>query len=570
MASTSEVRVFARQATGLTKDIGTLDTFIYNVNNQNIGIGVAFILLFVPGFYVGADLYQGIFIAMFLALPMALVYAFFASAIPRSGGDYVYISRTLHPLLGFVSSWNWVAWMIVYVGVPAAYFAQYGLSGLFRSLGVVTGNPDLIAFGNNFVDPVWILAVGTLLIVFFASIFILGTRIYFRLQNVVFAIGMIGVAAALGLGIMGSSADFGADFDAYVSAAGGVANASANVVEPAPYDATQTLYSSTLALFITLFAITSSFLGGEVRQARVAQFAGMPGGVIFVSVFMLLIVAVVVNLVGLPLLGGISAQYFSPGDGFGLAFVPTYNELIVMAFRDNVLVALLLGFTFVFWTYVWLPINFLASTRALLAWSLDGLMPRRLSEVSEERHTPTVAIIVVAILAWSLDGLMPRRLSEVSEERHTPTVAIIVVAILGWFSLFMYTIGIGDFKINTLYGIFGWILSFLLCSIAAIVFPYKLRSVFESSPVNWRVAGIPVMSIVGVIATVALLIVEYIWWFDPVNGLDSTTAVLGDDRMKLITLAVLASGAIWYIVARYVQASRGVRIDRAFAEIPPE
>jgi len=538
MASTSEVRVFARQATGLTKDIGTLDTFIYNVNNQNIGIGVAFILLFVPGFYVGADLYQGIFIAMFLALPMALVYAFFASAIPRSGGDYVYISRTLHPLLGFVSSWNWVAWMIVYVGVPAAYFAQYGLSGLFRSLGVVTGNPDLIAFGNNFVDPVWILAVGTLLIVFFASIFILGTRIYFRLQNVVFAIGMIGVAAALGLGIMGSSADFGADFDAYVSAAGGVANASANVVEPAPYDATQTLYSSTLALFITLFAITSSFLGGEVRQARVAQFAGMPGGVIFVSVFMLLIVAVVVNLVGLPLLGGISAQYFSPGDGFGLAFVPTYNELIVMAFRDNVLVALLLGFTFVFWTYVWLPINFLASTRALLAWSLDGLMPRRLSEVSEERHTPTVAIIVVAIL--------------------------------GWFSLFMYTIGIGDFKINTLYGIFGWILSFLLCSIAAIVFPYKLRSVFESSPVNWRVAGIPVMSIVGVIATVALLIVEYIWWFDPVNGLDSTTAVLGDDRMKLITLAVLASGAIWYIVARYVQASRGVRIDRAFAEIPPE
>ncbi|HLA17233.1 MAG TPA: APC family permease [Candidatus Limnocylindrales bacterium] len=538
MASTSEVRVFARQATGLTKDIGTLDTFIYNVNNQNIGIGVAFILLFVPGFYVGADLYQGIFIAMFLALPMALVYAFFASAIPRSGGDYVYISRTLHPLLGFVSSWNWVAWMIVYVGVPAAYFAQYGLSGLFRSLGVVTGNPDLIAFGNNFVDPVWILAVGTLLIVFFASIFILGTRIYFRLQNVVFAIGMIGVAAALGLGIMGSSADFGANFDAYVSAAGGVANASANVVEPAPYDATQTLYSSTLALFITLFAITSSFLGGEVRQARVAQFAGMPGGVIFVSVFMLLIVAVVVNLVGLPLLGGISAQYFSPGDGFGLAFVPTYNELIVMAFRDNVLVALLLGFTFVFWTYVWLPINFLASTRALLAWSLDGLMPRRLSEVSEERHTPTVAIIVVAIL--------------------------------GWFSLFMYTIGIGDFKINTLYGIFGWILSFLLCSIAAIVFPYKLRSVFESSPVNWRVAGIPVMSIVGVIATVALLIVEYIWWFDPVNGLDSTTAVLGDDRMKLITLAVLASGAIWYIVARYVQASRGVRIDRAFAEIPPE
>jgi amino acid transporter len=537
MATTGDVQVFTRQATGLTKSIGTLDTFVYNVNNQNIGIGVAFILLFVPGFYVGADLFQGIVIALFLSLPMALVYAFFASAIPRSGGDYVYISRTLHPLIGFVASWNWVAWMTVYVGVPAAYFAQYGLSGLFRGLGVATGNADLVAFANNFVDPIWILGVGTILILFFAAIFILGTRIYFRIQNIVFAIGMIGVATALGLGLLGSSADFGANFDSYVSAAGGVANASSIVVEPAAYDAQQTLYSSTLALFITLFAITSSFLGGEVRQARLSQFVGMPGGIVFVSVFMFLLVAVVVQLVGLPLLGGVSANYFSP-DTFGLAFVPTYNELITAAYPGNVLAALLLGFTFVFWTYVWLPINFLASTRALLAWSLDGLMPRRVSEVSEERHTPTVAIIIVGIL--------------------------------GWFSLFMYTIGIGDFKINTLYGIFGWILSFLTCAVAAIFFPYRLRAVFDSSPVNWRIAGIPVMSIVGVVATIALLIVEYIWWFDPVNGLDSTTAVLGDDRMKIITLLVLVTGAIWYVAARFVQASRGVRIDRAFAEIPPE
>jgi hypothetical protein len=43
-----DVKIFTRQATGLTKEIGTLDTFVYNVNNQNIGIGVAFMLLFIP------------------------------------------------------------------------------------------------------------------------------------------------------------------------------------------------------------------------------------------------------------------------------------------------------------------------------------------------------------------------------------------------------------------------------------------------------------------------------------------------------------------------------------------
>lgn len=527
------VKIFTRQATGLTKEIGTLDTFVYNVNNQNIGIGVAFILLFVPGFYAGADMVQATIIALVLAIPAALVYAFFSAAIPRSGGDYVYISRTLHPLLGFVASWNWLAWMTVYIGVPAAYFAQYGLSGLFRVVGAATSNSGLISAGNSFVDPNVTLVVGTILIVFFAVIFALGTRIYFRLQNVVFAIGMIGVAAAIGLALVADPGSYAANFSQYVSAAGGIANAASVAAPPAPYDGLQTLYASTWPMFIVLFAITSSFLGGEVRRARISQLLGMPGGVVYVTIWMLLLIVTITRLVGMPLLDGISANYYSP-DTLGLSTVPTYNELVAAAFPGNVVVALLLGFTFVFWTYVWLPINFLASTRALLAWSLDGLMPSRVGAVNDDRHTPTTAIVIVAVL--------------------------------GWLSLFLYTRGI----INTLYGIFGWILSFLLCSIAAIVFPYRLKAVFESSPVNWRVAGIPLMSIIGVVSTVTLLIAEYVWWADPINGLDATTAVLGDDRMKIVTVGVLVTGAIWYLAARFVQARRGVRIDRAFAEIPPE
>lgn len=529
----SDVKVFTRQATGLTKEIGTLDTFVYNVNNQNIGIGVAFILLFVPGFYAGADLFQSMLIAALLAVPMALVYAFFSAAIPRSGGDYVYISRTLHPLLGFVASWNWVFWMTVYIGVPAAYFAQYGLSGLARVVGVALGDSGLVGLANSFVDPDVTLLFGTLLILLFAAVFALGTRIYFRLQNTVFVLGLFGVALAIGLAFLADPAAFPGHFDAYVAGAGGIADASSLATAPAPTDFLQTLYSSTWPQFIVLFAITSSFLGGEVRQARISQLLGMPGGVVFVTVMMFLLVGAVSNLVGAPLLGAISANYWSP-DALGLAFVPAYNEVVAAAYPGNVLVAFLLGFTFVFWTYVWLPINFLASTRALLAWSLDGLMPARVSAVNEERHTPTVAIVIVAVM--------------------------------GWISLFLYTRGI----INTLYGAFGWILSFVVCSFAAIVFPYRRRAVFDSSPVSWRVGGVPLMSIIGLVSFAALLFVEWLWWVDPINGLDATTAVLGDDRMKILTVAVLATGALWYLGAQLLQRSRGVRIERAFAEIPPE
>jgi hypothetical protein len=40
--------------------------------------------------------------------------------------------------------------------------------------------------------------------------------------------------------------------------------------------------------------------------------------------------------------------------------------------------------------------------------------------------------------------------------------------------------------------------------------------------------------------------------------------------MFVLTFGVLATGAVWYLAARAVQARRGIHIERAFAEIPPE
>ena len=36
----------------------------------------------------------------------ALAYTYLLMAMPRTSGDYVYISRTINPLLGFVLSWG--------------------------------------------------------------------------------------------------------------------------------------------------------------------------------------------------------------------------------------------------------------------------------------------------------------------------------------------------------------------------------------------------------------------------------------------------------------------------------
>lgn len=537
MAQTAP-KLFVREATGLTKDIRPLDVFVYNTNNQNIGIGVAFILLLVPALYPGASLLWGVVFSALIALPMASVYAYFASVMPRSGGDYIYISRTLHPALGFMSGWNWVAWMTLYVGIPAAFFGQYGLTGFFRMLGASLDNGVLVDVGNGFSTDWGVFLAGTALIVFFGVVFWRGTRLYFRIQNVAFAIATLGlVAAALVLLFSGQDRMTEA-FNEYAVSLGGPANAAQAVIDTAteqgfeanpPFSGYQTLIAMVWPLYIVLYAITSSFLGGEVRQAKKTQFLGMPVSVLYVTAWMIVLIALVTRVVGNELIGAVG--FLLPEDleaTAGMSFNPTYNELVGMLVISNPLVVAFLGLSFVFWTYVWLPINFLAATRALLAWSFDRMAPEKLAHVSETTHTPTVAIVIVgllgefALVAWVLD----------------------------W--------------VTNIAGIFAWIVSFIITCVAAVLFPYRRKDLFETSPFRGRIAGVPWISVIGALGVIGLLIAEYAFFVDPIVG------VVAWPWMRWVIPLIFISALVWYFAARYIQRQRGIRIEQTFAEIPPE
>jgi APA family basic amino acid/polyamine antiporter len=538
MTDTAAPRLFVREATGLTKDIRPRDIFIYNTNNQNIGIGVAFVILLVPALYPGASMLWGTLLSCLIALPMATVYAYFATVMPRSGGDYIYISRTLHPALGFMSGWNWVAWMTLYVGIPAAFFGQYGLTGLFRMLGASLNNAGLVDLGNRFSTDWGIFLAGTALIAFFGVVFWRGTRLYFRIQNVAFAVATLGLVVAALILLFSSSSGFTNAFNEYARSLGGPANAADRVirlaksqgyVSGAPFSGYWTLISMVWPLYIVLYAITSSFLGGEVRQARKTQFLGMPVSVLYVAAWMIVLIALVVRVVGNELLGAIG--FLLPEDlqkAAGMSFAPTYNELVGMIVRSNPLLVLFLGISFIFWTYVWLPINYLASTRAMLAWSFDRVFPEKMAYVNEKTHTPT----------W----------------------AILAVGLLGEFALIAYVLN----WVTNISGIFGWIISFIVTCAAAIAFPSRRRELFETSPFNGRLGAIPWISIIGAIGIVGLLIAEYAFWKDPIVG------VVAWPWMKWVIPGVWITGLVWYYAARYVQRQRGVRIEQTFAEIPPE
>jgi Amino acid permease. len=96
-------------------------------------------VLIIPS-YAGGNIYLSLLFCALLALPTACVYAFLSAAMPRSGGDYVYVSRVLGPAAGMMGSWNMTIWWILYGGVPSAFLATYGVAPFCRLLAAMTGN----------------------------------------------------------------------------------------------------------------------------------------------------------------------------------------------------------------------------------------------------------------------------------------------------------------------------------------------------------------------------------------------------------------------------------------------
>jgi uncharacterized membrane protein len=95
--------------------------------------------------------------------------------------------------------------------------------------------------------------------------------------------------------------------------------------------------------------------------------------------------------------------------------------------------------------------------------------------------------------------------------------------------------------------------------------PYRLPEIYNGSPADWRVLGIPVLPVAGALTVlVNLFVIGLALYFHEAIGLP--------DLWKPIVavLGIALAGVVYYYVARAIQRGRGVDIDLAFQTIPPE
>jgi basic amino acid/polyamine antiporter, APA family len=541
----SSPRLFTRQASGLVREISAFSTFVYNAYSINPILTLAFMLLVVPAFHPSASMVWAVIITTVVVLPMAFVYAMLSIAMPRSGGDYVYISRILHPALGFMANWNATIWFAFYLGAPCVLFGKYGLAALFRGVGVKVGSPALLAAANWSATPWGGFIIGTFLLAALSLMYVLSLRHYLRLQTAFFLVSLLGIGGMLVLLFTSSHNMFVGQFNAYIHELTGTSDAYAHILQDAAkkgFQAATASWHETLLILVWPYlglcaGFISAYFGGEVRNSSRSQRIAIPGAILFSGLLMVLLLLGVDRVMTNGFLGAVG---FVPSTDFGLSFTPVFGEFVALL-TNNLVVLSLVAVGFALWTYVWAPVNILIITRNLLAWSMDRVMPERVSAVSGRWHSPVTAILICAV---------------VSE------VCVALYAFLPAFTL--------------LTGIFGLSITFLLTSVAAVAFPYRKRPLFESSSVRSRLANVPVISILGCLSILATLGMMASTLLDPVSGisfdphLDAGAGAGLPFIMFLINVGVLLSGAVVYYVAMAIQRRRGIDIALAYKELPPE
>jgi amino acid transporter len=526
--------MFTRKATGLVREGRTRDALFYNLLWSSVGLTFAFYWLF-SALYPGSQPLLSFLIAAALGLPGAFLYAMLAQMMPRTGGDYVFNSRSLHPSIGFAGNFSYSFWLAVVIGVYTTYIASYGFGAFGRMMAGFGAGSGWLSFGDWFSSHWGLFITGTVILTLSAALFALGgVRLFFKIQAGCFAVYLIGaILVPVLVALFQSHSGFVANFNDYAAHLG-TANASTALATSAgragfahvSFSFENTLRAVSIFWFIFGFIFSSNYFAGEIRLAKRTHLYSMPGAVLLAVLVLLLLVPTFQHLVG----ADFNAQLgLADPAAYGFAAgAPAYAELIGIASGSPVIGAIaILGFTI--GLAVWLPQTMMLVSRNIFAWSFDGVVPARLSRVEPRSRSPLLALSVMLVLSIASTA---------------------IYAFTTWFT--------------SLSALLGLSLPLLVTAVAGTLLPFRQRALVESSPYARRIAGVPLLTLVGAVAIVGFggAIAVLLW--DPGSG-----ASLSKNPGKLVlALAVYAVGlAIWF-VARAVRRGQGVDIDLSYRELP--
>ena len=171
------------------------------------------------------------------------------------------------------------------------------------------------------------------------------------------------------------------------------------------------------------------------------------------------------------------------------------------------------------------------------------------------------------MVAQGLDGLLPDWFSRVHPKWKTPVNAHVAYFLAALPVIYGYN-KIADWSTKWALGVtFANGVVFMFAPLAAALLPYRAKKLYEASPgAKYKLGNLPLVTPLGVIGFFTATFMVGAFLFEKSLGLAYTSSAFP----YYIVLGTVLFGIAVYFIMRQYRASKGVKVEYAFAEVPPE
>lgn len=536
--------LFTRQSSGLVRELGI--PAATGIALASVAVVNTFI-----NFYGGllnfakADMVLPLLLAALIWFIAMFAYRYLLQAIPRAGGEYIYMSRIIHPAVGTMVGIACAVGFSYTLSANANFAAAYVPFGL-RALGAAFNSSALTSAATNITNTTQcvqvtcspglaIVAVLFLVIVGLGSIFSLR-----RIAQVILGLVIFQVVAFVVLGFLlatHSHQDFVNAFGSF----SGKATAFNDVIALAQKNSVPLGVDVGASLLVIPFMVLnyngvlySYYVGGELKR---------PGRTyIWASVISLALLIVVWLGVWLLMLNTIGRDFMQAQAQVGGS--SDYGNITSIAANTGGL-----GYGLV--------LSGDPITKILIGFAVPA------AELAVD--LAFVAVVTRVIFALAFDRMLPIGLAKISERSQSPINAVILAVLVG----IAFTIGGSILNIANISANLALFFALVLLagSVSAVALPFRRPDLIKNPATNDvdRVAGIPTAAVWGAVSTVgALFTIAVIIAKPSVFGAFSFVSIGS-------LVVIFFSGPIIYFIVRQRRLSTSsIDMSLAMRELPPE
>jgi amino acid transporter len=526
--------VFLRKASGLTREWSMFDVFAFQSWLQPFML--AYYIFTTAVFFTPVG---NLIIAILISIPFTIaanvVYTMMVSSMPRTGGDYIWQSRILHPLIGFVVIFcGWVVVLQTWVPIIDVIYVYQS----FAPMAAIAGNVGLATWMMSNDGIFWTSMAS---IVFMIVSNALGLRWYARVQKFFFWTALAGCLITVGVFAVYSQSAFIAGYNNFYHNVLGLSSTTPyqDVLTTATtqgligpnltgfnWDLGKSLPLVPLITFYSIYSIWGAPMYGEVKGADSVkksfwsfQIANVP-----MQLLCILFLLVTWNVVGYDFWNGANALFWTASASQPLFPFPGW------------------------WVY------FLTGNLFLTFFILffNGMMNMTIS--GGENYL----LISRMTFAMAFDRLLPSWFGTLKSRWRVPVYSYLYITIITIIITWLYAYNVYGFRTVTLDGTVVLALGFLFTAVAALLLPRKLPRVWKVSPASKYGAAMAISAVLWIIFSLWCIVA---WIINPLYGVNNP---ISGEFLGVVYVA----GAALFLLMRAYRKRQGIELENVFKEIP--